>query len=239
MSYINFYFIHLNPELNNFSEEKSAIVNDVFENYQNFVDKDASLGEVRLFSFSPRDNHSYGDACEYFLPKMKDPCVLLTYSVFDLAPIYSTAFGRYAYLLAEDKIKAIYFVNYNKERDSSTYEDYLNRIFRSPKAPGERLNDRGYNPRSLIKKDKLIEAMKVLRLESPPVRLEDLSAISGINHSTLRNYLSRVGADWNGVDINPKQKKYLLAAMDEIYKEAGGKYDFLEETYIPKTKKID
>lgn len=233
MERTNFYFIQLNPCLIDRSKEKSKLIKELFKSYKKSINPDASLGEVRLFSFSPTDNSSYSEILELYLPLMKSPCVLVTYSPFDLAPIFNVAYGRLSFALNIKKIKAIYFTNYSMEKDARSYRDKLANIFRNSNNYGEK-NISNYVPRSVQQSDELIEAIKDLRRLSPPVLFSDLAAVTGISESSVRRKgQDRSTSSEHGVHISTEQKAELIAVMENAIIETLNNYDTLEETFIP------
>lgn len=234
MADINFYFIHLNPCLIYFSEEKSRIIKETFEHYKEKIDKTATLGEVRLFSFSPKSAEAYSDILECYLPYMKDPCVLVCYSVYDLAASNFAGYGRIAYALTSDKIKTLYFYNYNPKEDVNSYLDTLIEILRFSTNPYEKPGSFTKRPKAILNSNELIKDIMKLRTCSPPVKYEDLARVSGISNSTLR----RKGRYYDnsnsfGVDISQSQEDDIRDLVKRrIYKNFE-KYNTIEETFHP------
>lgn len=234
MGVVNFYFIHLNPRLIDFSKEKSKIIKETFKSYKKNIDKTATLGEVRLFSFSPKTTEAYSDILECYIPFMKGPCVLVCYSIFDIAPTNRTACGRVDYILTSDKMETVYFYNYDPKNDVRTYYEKIVEIFRysaNRLVPSSRSIKR---PQSALDNSELIQKVMALRLCSPPVKYEDLSRISGISDSTLRR-LGRYYDNSNtfGVDISSDQETYLKDEMGKIHRYNLKRYDTMEETFLP------
>lgn len=234
MGVVNFYFIHLNPRLIDFSKEKSKIINETFESYKETIDKTAELGEVRLFSFSPKDNEAYSDILECYLPFMKDPCVLVCYSIFDIAPANRGAQGRVAYALTSDKVKTVYFYNFDPKNDVKSYYDRINEIFRYNMGPIAASPNTLRRPKSALDNSELIRKVMKLRTCSPPVKYEDLSRISEISDSTLRK-AGRFFDNSNtfGVDITSEQEADLRDEIKKIHRYNLGRYETMEETFIP------
>lgn len=234
MGAVNFYFIHMNPCLVYFSEEKSIIIKNTFKNYKEKIDAEATLGEVRLFSFSPKSTEAYSDILECYMPLMKSPSVLVCYSAFDIAPTNMVAYGRISYALYSNKIKTIYFYNYDPIHDVRTYMDKMFKIFKYTSNPYEKENTNDRKPQSAINKDEFIRDIMKLRLSSPPVRYEDLSKVSGISMSTLRKR-GRYYDNSNifGTEINNSQKEYILEKVRSFYFDSLEKYNTIEETFYP------
>lgn len=234
MGDINFYFIHFNPCLIYFSEEKSRIINEIFENYKEKIDTTATLGEVRLFSFAPKSAESYSDILECYLPYMKGPCVLVCYSIYDLAASNFAGYGRIAYALTSDKIKTLYFYNYNPKEDVNSYFDTLMEIFRFSTNPYEKPGSFTKRPKAILDNDDIISDIMQLRTCSPPVKYEDLARVSGINDSTLRKK-GRFYDNSNskGVDISQPQEDYIRDLVKKSYAKNMKKYRTIEETFHP------
>lgn len=234
MAEINFYFIHLNPCLIKFSKEKSRIIKEIFENYKEKIDKSATLGEVRLFSFSPKNNDAYSEILECYMPFMKDPCVLICYSVFDIAPTNRVAYGRVSYALLSDKIKTLYFYNYDPVNDVRTYHDTMFKLFKYTSNPYETPGTNERKPQSALNNDELIRDIMKLRMCSPPVKYEDLARVSGLKDSTLRK-IGRYYENSNirGVDITEKQEAYILDLIKRRNTRNFKKFNTIEETFHP------
>ncbi len=234
MGAVNFYFIHMNPCLVYFSEEKSRIIKNTFECYKEKIDKKATLGEVRLFSFSPKSNELYSDILECYMPFMKSPSVLVCYSAFDIAPSNRAAYGRISFALNSNKIKTMYFHNYDPKNDVRTYMDKILNVFKYSTDSLEKTRVRGETPQSALHNSELINDILELRLSSPPVRYEDLSKVSGISISTLRKK-GRFYDNSNsiGEKINNSQKEYILEKVRSFYFDSLEKYNTIEETFYP------
>lgn len=224
----------MNPCLIYFSEEKSRIIKEIFEHYKEKIDENASLGEVRLFSFSPISNDSYSEILECYMPFMKDPCVLVCYSIYDIAPASWMGYGRVTYALMSDKIKTVYFYNYDPTNDVTTYNDTLFTLFRYARNPLETPKTNKRKPQSTLNIDDLIRDIMKLRTCSPPVKYEDLARVSGLNESTLRlkgRYYDNSNSF--GVDISLSQEDYVRDLIKRSYHKNFSRYKTIEETFHP------
>lgn len=229
MNTINIYTLTLNPCMDPQEVLLSNVVDEVFSNYKLNIDNKARMGEVKLFTYSPKDNKVYSDIADGFLAKVKAPAIIITNSLFDLAPYPHVGYGRMKYLLASDKVKALYFLNYNREHDVTAYMKFLDKVFKA-----DSRGSREYFPKILAKYEPLECLIKELVEGEPPVLLSDIAEATGLHLSTIKRISKNAWrSSEKGVPLSKEQKDRIDRMIMSIREDILDRYHFKESPYVP------
>ena len=236
MEKVHFYALNYSPcEPSSYDAfKKSIVVNHILKHYQNKCNEPFETGEIRLFSFRPKNSNGYEKYVEEFIYEdASKPCVLIFKSVFDIASDKAIACSRLSKYLREDFIKSVYFSDYNISADARDYLDFLLEAMQQKKSTSKVTGKR----REYFKE--LRDAVKLLREDTvfhTPVCFKDISEVTGYSQSTLKSPFSLRGSniprsDKNGRNITQSEIDNLNDLIETYTAENVRNVDIFEETY--------
>lgn len=195
MKTIDIYYNNMSPLIDkkeNRSIEKSNHIKEILKNRTLYNKEEIIIDNITMFTYQPSYQQNWMKFVELYIEKeIKSKCILIFRSIIDLSATPMACYFRLVNLIANDKIKEIYFTDYSLEKEVNEYAEFFeyrlknSRIKKSYKGNEVIGRITGY-PQAL--KDEIIR----LRTEvNPPVFYSDLSKVTGLVGSTLSNMVGK------------------------------------------------
>ncbi|MDU3176662.1 hypothetical protein [Anaerococcus sp.] len=222
MKTIDIYYINMSPVIDkkeNRSIEKSNHIKEILKNRPLYNKEKIIIDNITMFTYQPSYQQNWMKFVELYIDKeIKSECILIFRSIIDLSATPMACYSRLVNLIANDKIKEIYFTDYSLEKEVNEYAEFFeyhlkdSRIKKSYKG-NEVIGRRTGYPQAL--KDEVVK----LRTEiDPPVFYSDITNITGIVGSTLSNMVGdKKKANYKkpGRPITPHEAENLRKLMEE------------------------